>query len=87
MTQPPALDFVAFRAAVAQTLGVEEEAVTPGAYFITDLGVDSIKMVEVLLKLEAWGVEIHPELAYDIHTVDDAYRYYRAHVAPAAGED
>jgi len=32
--------------------------------------------VDVLLKLEELGLEISPDLAWEIQTVGDAYRYY-----------
>jgi acyl carrier protein len=68
-----------FRRLVSDVLLIDPEKVTPEAYFITDLGVDSIRMVEVLLRLEQMGLEITPGLAWRIHTVQDAYDYYREH--------
>jgi acyl carrier protein len=71
------IPFEQFRALVADMLHVRLEQVTPEAYFVTDLGVDSIRMVEVLLRLESMGLPLSPELAWRIQTVDDAYRYYQ----------
>ncbi len=65
-----------FQALVADVLQMDPAQVVPGAYFITDLGVDSLRLVDVLLKLEELGLEISPELAWQIQTVEDAYRYY-----------
>lgn len=77
MTPLEPLSFEAFQAMLADLLEVNVEQVTPEAYFITDLGVDSIRMVEVLLRLEEMGLEMSPDLAWRIQTVDDAYRSYQ----------
>lgn len=77
--QAPGTSFDDFRRLVSEVLLVDPERVTPEAYFITDLGVDSIRMVEVLLRLEQMGLEVTPGLAWHIHTVQDAYDYYREH--------
>ncbi len=76
--QPLSLD--EFRQMVADLLDVDVERVSPEAYFITELGVDSVRLVELLLRLEAMGIEIYPALAYEIQTVADAYRYYQSQV-------
>lgn len=73
----PPLTFEAFQALVAEILHVEATQVVPEAYFVTDLGVDSIRMVEVLLQLESIGLELSPGLAWRIQTVGDAYQYYQ----------
>lgn len=75
MTPLKPLSFEAFQAMLADLLEVNVEQVTPEAYFITDLGVDSIRMVEVLLRLEEMGLEMSPDLAWRIQTVGDAYRF------------
>ena len=75
--QPAPLDFSQFQSLVAEILLVDAAQVQPEAYFVTDLGVDSIRLVEVLLRLEGMGLELSPELAWRIQTVGDAYRYYQ----------
>jgi len=71
------LSFKAFQAMLADLLNVDVAQVTPEAYFITDLGVDSMRMLEILLCLEEMGVELSLELAWRIQTVGDAYHYYQ----------
>lgn len=71
------LSFEQFQALVAGVLDLEPAQVTPEAYFITDLGVDSIHLVEILLRLEKLGLPLTPDLAWRIQTVGDAYRYYQ----------
>ena len=77
MTHLEPLSFEAFQAMLADLLNVDVAQVTPEAYFITDLGLDSIRMLEILLCLEEMGVELSLELAWRIQTVGDAYRYYQ----------
>lgn len=71
------LTFDEFRALVVEILQVDAGRVTAEAYFVTDLGVDSIRMVEVLLRLETLGLPLSPELAWQVQTVGDAYAYYQ----------
>lgn len=66
-----------FQAMLSELLHVDPVRLEPAAYFITDIGVDSLRLVEILLRLEELGVEISPDLAWEIQTVGDAYRYYQ----------
>ncbi len=77
MKRPEPLSLTGFQALLAELLHVEVAQLKPEAYFITDLGVDSIRMVEVLLRLEDMGIEVTPDLAWRIQTVEDAYRCYQ----------
>lgn len=70
------MSFDDFKKVLAEVLAVSEEKVTPEASFITDLAVDSIRMVEMVLMIEELGVKIPPEAAWKIQTVGDAYSYY-----------
>ena len=83
MFQREVLSWEAFRRQVAEVLQVDLARVQPDAYFITDLGVDSIKLLEVLLRLEQMGVEVSLDGAWRIDTVGSAYRFYREQVAGA----
>jgi acyl carrier protein len=74
-TEP--LTFEAFRAMVADLLQVDMARVTPEAYFVTDLGVDSLRMLQILLRLEKLGLAFSLEAAFQIQTVADAYHYYQ----------
>jgi acyl carrier protein len=80
MTSLEPLSFEAFQAILADLLNVDVAQLTPEAYFITDLGVDSIRMVQMLLRLEEMGIELSLESAWRIQTVGDAYRYYQQQV-------
>ena len=75
------LSFEEFRHLLAEELQLEESKVDPQASFITDLMVDSIRLVDMMLSLEENGISIPMEAAWDIKTVGDAYRVYRENVA------
>jgi acyl carrier protein len=77
MTSLELLSFEDFQAVLADLLNVDLAQLAPEAYFITDLGVDSLRMVQMLLRLEEMGVELSLESAWQIQTVGDAYRYYQ----------
>lgn len=70
------LSFEEFRRLVAQELQIEESRVVPEASFVQDLRVDSLRLVEMFLRLEEAGLSIPLEEAWDVETVGDAYRLY-----------
>ncbi len=83
------LSFEEFRRLIARELQLDEERVIPEASFVEDLYVDSIRMVDLMLRLEDMGITIPPEAAWEIVTVADAYQAYSewAHgPGQAAGE-
>ena len=75
------VSFEEFRRLVAQELQVEEDRVVAEAYFVQDLRADSIRLVELLLRLEEEGIAIPLEEAWNVETVGDAYRLYAEHTA------
>lgn len=70
------ISFQEFQALLAGILEVEVERIQPQAYFVTDLGVDSLRLAEMLLEFQARGLEFPPDLAWRIQTVGEAYEYY-----------
>jgi len=78
------LSFEQFREFLAHQLMVDEEKIIPQASFIEDLLVDSIRMVEMILRLEEEGLDIPLEAAWQIETVGDAYQYYVGHASAEA---
>jgi acyl carrier protein len=69
--------FDEFRHFLSETLGVAEQALTPEAHFLYDLGIESLTMVELLLQLEIrLGRKIPLDTAWGIETIGDAYRFY-----------
>jgi len=76
-SNPKVLTFEEFREIIAKELKVSKEKVVPEASFIEDLLVDSIRMVEMMLRLEEMGLSIPMEEAWSIETVGDAYQQYQ----------
>tara|TARA_B110000259_G_scaffold172658_1_gene205283 strand:+ start:59 stop:295 length:237 start_codon:yes stop_codon:yes gene_type:complete len=61
---------------VADQLGLEEDQVKPDANFSTELGADSLDVVELVMSLEEeFEIEIPDESASNISTVQEAVDY------------
>jgi acyl carrier protein len=73
--------FEEFRRVVAQELQVEEDRVIPEASFVGDLFADSLRLVQLMLRMEEMGISIPMERAWKIETVGDAYQLYSAHAS------
>ncbi len=83
------ITFEEFRHRIAAELHVEERLVVPEASFVEDLFADSIRLVELMLRLKEEGIVIPMEEAWNVRTVGDAYRVYSGQVgrgaAPSGG--
>lgn len=73
MTVPDARTFEEFRVMLADQLDADLSRIKPQAYFVTDLGVDSMRMLELLLRLQEEGFLLAPDVAWRIQTVQDAW--------------
>jgi acyl carrier protein len=61
---------------VAVQLCLEKTQVIPSANFSTELGADSLDVVELVMALEeGFGIEIPDEAASEISTVEEAAKY------------
>ncbi len=78
------ITFEEFQHMLADVLQMDENQLTPEASFVTDLMVDSIKLVELMLGLEENGINIPMEAAWDVQTVGDAYRVYQDNAATSS---
>lgn len=78
------VSFDEFKKILAEVLLIEEERITPEASFITDLFVDSLRWVEIVLSIEQLGVEMPSEAFWEIQTVGDAYESYMSYFAVGA---
>ncbi len=77
MTVPEMNSFEDFRHFLSESLGLAEEALTPEARFLYDLGIESLKLVELLLQLELqFDRKIPLDMAWRLETVGDAYQFY-----------
>ena len=67
---------------VADHLGIEESKITEEAYFIDDLGADSLDTVELVMAFEEeFGSEISDSEAEKILTVGDAIKFIEGKAA------
>ena len=70
------VSFEEFRGMIARELHVDESKVRPEASFVEDLYADSIRLVEMMLRLKEQGITIAMEDAWNVKTVEDAYTVY-----------
>ena len=65
---------------VSDKLGVDKSRVTENAVFTTDLGADSLDVVEFVMEVEKhFNIAIPDEEATKLTTVGDAVKYIDAH--------
>ena len=76
------MPFEDFKRILAEELQIEESKIVPESTFLGDLLIDSIKLVELMLRLEEMGLTIPLEAAWDVETVGDAYNLYAQQIAP-----
>jgi acyl carrier protein len=70
------VSFDEFRGLIARELHVDVSSVQPDSSFVDDLYADSIRLVEMMVKLKERGVTIPMEDAWNVKTVEDAYKVY-----------
>jgi len=78
------ISFEEFRRIIARELQIDESQVVGDASFVEDLMADSIKLVEMMLRMEELGIDIPLESAWEVQTVGDAYRVYSEHASSQA---
>ena len=68
--------YTTLRTLIAESLGVEEEEVTPEASFEEDLNVDRQELVDLMVAIEEeFEVKIPDDTMAEIATVGDAVEY------------
>jgi len=77
VTRPEPLSFAAFQQMLADLLHVDVAQVTPEAYFVRDLGVDSMRLLDLLLHLEKRGFQVPLDSVWRMQTVGEAYDCYQ----------
>ena len=78
-TKSESIPFDEFTVMLSEVLLVKQEKLTPETSFTNDLFIDSLKMVEMALRIEQLGVSIPTEAYWEIQTVGDAYEAYSNH--------
>ena len=71
--------FEEFRRIIARELNVDEKLVVPEASFQDTLYADSIRLVELMLRLDQQGITIPMGEAWNVRTVEEAYTVYSRH--------
>ena len=73
--------FEKVRDIVSEKLGVDKSRVVENAVFTTDLGADSLDVVEFVMEMEKeFHIAIPDEEATKLTTVGDAVKYIDAHM-------
>ena len=76
------MDFEKVRDIIVETLGCDEEQVTPEAKLAEDLGADSLASVELVMALEdAANIKIDDADVTSLKTVGDIMTYLENHKA------
>ncbi|HEY6899002.1 MAG TPA: acyl carrier protein [Puia sp.] len=71
---------VRVRAIIHEKLGVDESALVETASFSTDLGLDSLDVLEAFMEMEkAFGIRISDEEAEKLTTVGSVIDYITSH--------
>jgi len=69
------------KAIIVKQLGIDEAKVSDDASFVDDLGVDSLKAVELVLAVEKeFECEIPDHVPATLRTVEDAIHFIEAHL-------
>jgi acyl carrier protein len=74
---PAPISFDDFLTLLSESLLVEKGELTPETTFINDLQVDSIRWLELAIMIDDLGVELPPDIFWEIQTVNDAYEIYK----------
>lgn len=71
------VSFDEFKTLLSEVLLIGEDKLVREASFVNDLSVDSIRWVEMAVRIEQMGVAIPTEAFWEIQTVGDAYDFYQ----------
>ena len=69
------MEFESVRAAIAKQLDLPEEEITMESRLIEDLKADSLDIVELIMDLQQYGVQIPDDELPNIHCVGDIVKY------------
>jgi acyl carrier protein len=80
VAEPVDTTFERVRTVVAEILGIDKDTITMESDFVTDLGADSLDVVELVVAMEdEFGITITDEDAEKIRTVAVAVKYIKEH--------
>jgi len=72
---------------LAETFEIDRERIKPDATLFSDLDLDSIDAIDLVVKLQDWtGRRVPEETLRAVRTVDDVVTMIEAHLRQAPGE-
>jgi acyl carrier protein len=80
------LPFSEFQKHLARIIHLDPDRLSMGTNLVVDLGLDSLKMLEIILEFEKLGIPVNLKEAWGIQTVGEAYEYYQR-AAATGGKD
>ena len=73
------MEFEKIQKIISEVLGVDEDSITMETTFVDDLGADSLDVFQIIMALEEeFDIEIAPESAENITTVEEAVELIKA---------
>ena len=73
------MEFEKLKKIIAEVLNVDVEEITMDTTFVDDLGADSLDIFQIIMGLEEeFDIEIAPEKAENITTVEEAVELIKA---------
>lgn len=73
------MEFEKLRQVIAEVLSVDPDEITMDTTFTDDLGADSLDVFQIIMGIEeAFDIEISPEKAENITTVEEAVELIKA---------
>jgi acyl carrier protein len=77
------ISFDRFKAMIADHFGLETEKISREVSFISDLGLDSLSLVNFIVKLEKkYGIRIEMESVWSMKNIGEAYDLFTGQVDP-----
>ena len=66
------MEFEKLKRVIAEVLNVDPDEISPESTFLDDLGADSLDVFQIIMGIEEFDIEIPPEKAEKITTVEEA---------------
>ena len=68
--------FEKIRDVISDKMGIDKEKITMESSFVSDLNIDSISMIDLIMELEdEYGIEFDEDQADSIKTIADVIEY------------
>ena len=68
------IDFIEFRKAISELLGIDESEINEESVIYQDIGIDSLGLVNLGIKIQKiYEIEIPPAVMVEVRTIGDFY--------------